>query len=196
MPIEGKVKQRIRYANAVSYRVARFEPVHERAFDLGDPDRGPLTVRHNASMTRACSTCRARRLGWSASGALRASANTIFPTCLPTPISRRSPPRSRRDGSASKPSATQGRTRPRSLRRPILASHASPRAHDDDRLRLPAKPPPRRGGRGRKNPPRAAQPDTARDPARRARRSRSRAAISMSPLQTNAPKTPRINLPK
>jgi hypothetical protein len=43
MPIKGKVKQRIRYANAVSYRVARFKPVHERAFDLGDPDRGPGT---------------------------------------------------------------------------------------------------------------------------------------------------------
>jgi SRSO17 transposase len=49
---------------------------------------------------------------------------------------------------------------------------------------------------GKKNPPRAAQADAARDPARRARHSRSRAAISMSPLQANPPKTPRINLPK
>jgi hypothetical protein len=44
VPIEGKVKQRIRYANAIRYRVTRFEPIHERAFDLGDPDRGLLTV--------------------------------------------------------------------------------------------------------------------------------------------------------
>src|SRR6516162_5374638 len=49
---------------------------------------------------------------------------------------------------------------------------------------------------GKKNPPRTAQADTARDPARRARHSRSRAAISMSLLQANRPKTPRINLPK
>ena len=49
---------------------------------------------------------------------------------------------------------------------------------------------------GKKNPPRAAQADTARDPARRARHSRSRAALSMPPLQANPPKTPRINLPK
>ena len=44
----------------------------------------------------------------------------------------------------------KGRTRPRLLRRPILAWRAPPRAHDDDRLRLPAKPPPRRGERGKK----------------------------------------------
>jgi hypothetical protein len=66
---------------------------------------GSPMVCHNASMTRACSTCQARRPGWSASVAPRASANTIFPTCLPTPTSRRSPPRSRRDGSASRPTS-------------------------------------------------------------------------------------------
>src|ERR1700733_6512297 len=49
---------------------------------------------------------------------------------------------------------------------------------------------------GKKNPPRAAQADITRDPPRRARHSRSRAALSMSPLQANPPKTPRINLPK
>src|SRR3984957_15920173 len=49
---------------------------------------------------------------------------------------------------------------------------------------------------GKKNPPRAAQADIARDPPRRARHSRSRAALSMSPLQANPPKTPQINLPK
>ena len=49
---------------------------------------------------------------------------------------------------------------------------------------------------GKKNPPRTAQADAARDPARRPRHSRSRAAISMSPLQPNPPNTPRINLPK
>ena len=45
---------------------------------------GSPMVRPNASMTRPCSTCRARRPGWSASGAPRASANPIFPTCLKT----------------------------------------------------------------------------------------------------------------
>jgi hypothetical protein len=49
---------------------------------------------------------------------------------------------------------------------------------------------------GKKNPPRAAQADAARDPARRARHSRSLAAISMSPLQPNPPKTPRIKSAK
>jgi hypothetical protein len=62
VPIEGKVKQRIRYANAVSYRVARFEPVYERAFDLGDPDRGPLTVFfppwRPSRLFRLCESCR------------------------------------------------------------------------------------------------------------------------------------------
>ena len=67
---------------------------------------GSLMARHNASTRRACSTCRAGRPGSSASVALRASANTIFPTCLPTPTSRRSPPRSGRDGSASKPTSS------------------------------------------------------------------------------------------
>jgi len=49
---------------------------------------------------------------------------------------------------------------------------------------------------GKKNPPRAAAADLARDPARRPIHHRSRAALSMSPLQANPPKTPRINLPK
>jgi SRSO17 transposase len=49
---------------------------------------------------------------------------------------------------------------------------------------------------GKKNPPRAAEADPARDPARRARHSRPRNAISMPPLQANPPKTPRINVPK
>jgi len=53
-------------------------------------------------------------------------------------------------GLRASPPAAQGRTWPRPLRRPILAWPASPRAHDDDRLRLPAKPPPRRGERGKK----------------------------------------------
>jgi hypothetical protein len=39
---------------------------------------------------------------------------------------------------------------PRSLRRSILAWPTPPRAHDDDRIRLPTKPPPRRGERGKK----------------------------------------------
>jgi len=48
------------------------------------------------------------------------------------------------------PPATQGRTGPRPLRRPLLAWPAPPRAHDNDRIRLPAKPPPRPSERGKK----------------------------------------------
>ena len=76
--------------------------------------------RHSASTTRACSTCQAKRPGWSASAALRASANTIYPTCLPWPASRRSPPRSRRDGSANRPTSNS---------RKNLASTTSKAAH-------------------------------------------------------------------
>jgi SRSO17 transposase len=49
---------------------------------------------------------------------------------------------------------------------------------------------------GKKNPPRAATTDAARDPTRRHRHSRSCAALSMFPLQPNAPSIARINLPK
>ena len=49
---------------------------------------------------------------------------------------------------------------------------------------------------GKKNPPRAAQADTARDPSSRPRRSRSRPTIPMSPLQPNASQSTRINPPK
>ena len=49
---------------------------------------------------------------------------------------------------------------------------------------------------GKKNPSRAAQADTARDPARRHRHFRPRAALPMPTLQANASQTPRINLPK
>ena len=88
-------------------------------------------VRHNASTRRACSTCRARRPGWSASGAPRASANTIFPTCLPTPASRRSPPRSRRDGSASKPTSSSRKNSASITSRADPAWPAPPRAMSD-----------------------------------------------------------------
>ena len=74
------------------------------------------------------------------------------------------------------PPAAQARTWPRPLRRPILAWPAPPRAHDDDRLRLPAKPPPRRGERGEKESPkdrpsrhcpRSGAPSSPFSPARR-----------------------------
>jgi hypothetical protein len=48
------------------------------------------------------------------------------------------------------PSADEGRTRPRSLRRSILAGPSPTRAHDDDRLWLPPASPPRNGGAGKK----------------------------------------------
>jgi SRSO17 transposase len=49
---------------------------------------------------------------------------------------------------------------------------------------------------GKKNPPRPSAPNSAGNPTRRLRHPRSRAALSMPALQTNAPKSSRINLPK
>src|SRR5208337_800498 len=46
--------------------------------------------------------------------------------------------------------AAQGRTRPRSLRRPLMARSSSPRTDDHDRLRLPPASSPRRRERGKK----------------------------------------------
>ena len=120
----------------------------------------------------------------------RASANTIFPTCLPTPASRRSQPRSRRDGSRASPPAAQGRTRPRSLRRPLLAWPPSPRLDDEDCLCVPANPPPRRSGR-EENSPRATAADLASNTSSRDRNPRSHAAQSMPALQANTPSVAR-----
>ena len=47
--------------------------------------------------------------------------------------------------------AAQGRTRPRPLRRPLMARSSSPRADGHDRLRLPPASSPRRRERGKKN---------------------------------------------
>jgi SRSO17 transposase len=49
---------------------------------------------------------------------------------------------------------------------------------------------------GKKNPPRAAQADIARDPPRSSRHPRSRAALSMPALLANPPQIPRMILPK
>src|SRR5271170_8179105 len=49
--------------------------------------------------------------------------------------------------------AAQGRTRPRPLRRPLMARSSSPRADGHDRLRLPPASSPRRRERGKKESP-------------------------------------------
>src|SRR5271168_1530083 len=49
--------------------------------------------------------------------------------------------------------AAQGRTRPRPLRRPLMARSSSPCADDHDRLRLPSASSPRRRERGKKESP-------------------------------------------
>ena len=49
---------------------------------------------------------------------------------------------------------------------------------------------------GKKNPPRVSQADIARDPPRRSRHPRSRAALSMPALLANPPQIPRMILPK
>ena len=90
-------------------------------------------------------------------------------------------------GLRASPPAAQRRTRSRSLRRPLLAWPAPPCTHDDDRLRLPAKPPPRPSRAGEKIPSRAAKADVAGDPARRPIHPRSRAALSMPTLQAHVP---------
>ena len=73
---------------------------------------------------------------------------------------------------------------------------ASTRADDDDRLRLLAKPPPRRSGREKKNPERPAATKPAGDTPRRHRHLRSRAALQMPALQRRPTQSDRINLPK
>ncbi len=76
--------------------------------------KGPLCARLRP---RACAwptarygattvTCRARSAGWWASGAHRASASTTWPTCRPARPCARSPPPSRRDGCASRPTSS------------------------------------------------------------------------------------------
>src|SRR5208337_4493848 len=54
--------------------------------------------------------------------------------------------------------AAQGRTRPRPLRRPLMARSLPPRLDDHDRLRFPPASPPRRSERGKKNPRRPLGP--------------------------------------
>src|SRR5277367_3970327 len=49
--------------------------------------------------------------------------------------------------------AAQGRTRPRPLRRPLMARSSSPRADGHDRIRLPPASSPRRRERGKKEAP-------------------------------------------
>ena len=60
------------------------------------------TVISTACLMIACNACRATKSGSSANGGRPASKNTMCPTYLRIPASRRSPPRSKPDGSASR----------------------------------------------------------------------------------------------
>ena len=101
-------------------------------------------------VTRACSTCRAKRFGLSASGARPA---TEILSGQP-PCRRQSQDIGRDDqgalGLRAGSPAAQGRTRPRPLRRPLMARSSPPRADDHNRLRLPPSSSPRRRERGEK----------------------------------------------
>lgn len=90
----------------------------------------------------------AKRCGSWETPALRANASIIFPICrLTLQLSSRSCHKSALDLRAGTP-VTQGRTRPRPLRRPLLDRTASTCPYDNDRLRLLAVAPPcpRRSG--------------------------------------------------
>ena len=80
------------------------------------------------------------------------------------------------------PSAAQGRTRPRPLRRPLMARSSSPCADGHDRLRLPPASSPRRRERGKKESP----------PARLSRRCRPFEKPSSSPWPALRPIDARI----
>jgi SRSO17 transposase len=78
--------------------------------------------------------------------------------------------------------AVEGRARPRPLRRAIMGGPPPTRPDDDDRLRLPAIPPPQAGQRGKKNPRPTAAAKPARDPAGHPLSPRTAAARPMSSL--------------
>ena len=107
---------------------------------------GPLRRRPRARRRRTAATDRrqgyaayARRRGLARRRAARLRrANAISRTCPRKPASRHWPRRSRRAGSASRLISNEGRTRPRPLRRPLMARSSPPCADDHDRIRLPS----------------------------------------------------------
>src|SRR5271157_4591135 len=123
---------------------------------------GPLRRRPRARRRRAAATDRrqghaayARRRGLARRRAARARRAEILsrqPACR-----RRSQDIGRDNqgalGLRAGAPAAQGRTRPRPLRRPLMARPSSPRADDHDRLRLPPASSPRRRERGKKESP-------------------------------------------
>ena len=92
--------------------------------------------------------------------------------------------------------AAQGRTRPRPLRRPLLARPSSPCADDHDRLRLPPASSPRRRERGKKNRPRPASADAAGHTKSRRRRLGPRSALPMPALPPASPQIAQLKVPK
>ena len=147
---------------------ARFAAVRVRVAD-GPPQRiGDKGMQHMPG-ERSLARRRAARLR-------RAEILSRQPPCR-----RRSQNAGRHDQSAldlrAGSPAAQGRTRPRPLRRPLMARASSPCADDHDRLRLPPASSPRRRERGKKESP----------GARLSRRSRPYEKPSFSPWRALHP---------
>ena len=92
--------------------------------------------------------------------------------------------------------AAQGRTRPRPLRRPLMARSSSPCADGHDRLRLPPASSPRRRERGKKNLGRPASADAAGHTKSRRRRPGPRSALAVPALPPASPQTALLKVPK
>ena len=120
---------------------ARFAAVRVRTAD-GPPQRIWDKGQQHLPVTR---------LGSSASNACRERKSTILPTCQPRWICATWRPQSKRDRSASRPSATERGAWPRPLRRQVLAWTSSSCAHDNDRIRLPAASPPHKSEAGKES---------------------------------------------
>ncbi len=92
--------------------------------------------------------------------------------------------------------AAQGRTRPRPLRRSLMARSSSPRADGHDRLRLPPASSPRRRERGKKESSVPASANAAGHPKSRRHRPGARSALPMPALPPTNPHIARMKVPK
>ena len=195
-PVAGRGRPRQRYPQRqVGRRASNAADRRWRTISWRRGTKGQLSARFAAMRVRVADgpTPRIRDIGaqhlpgeklW-VIGEHRSTGERKYylpPTFLPTPRSSNLLQPSRRAGSATSSPAVEGRARPRPLRRPIMGGPPPTRPYDDDRLRLPAIPPPQAGQRGEKNPRTTAPAKPARDPTGHPPGPRTAAARPMSVL--------------